>query len=414
MSRQIFRVGNGVPSIMNHNLAICFTNFGPYHLARLEALGKLLSNLGGRLIAYEMAGVEEKYPWQVDCSQSGLSYQHFRLFPGRSLESLSSRECRMAILSRLDQDQPTAIAAVGYVRPESLAMLHWAKSNGSLRILLSETQRIDNPRVWWKEAIKSYRVSQFQAGLVGGETHRDYLAELGLWRDRVHLGYNAVGNEHIDRLANTARSSPSPLNHPYFLSVCRFAPEKNIEALLSAFAKYKSACQKSEPWKLVIAGDGELKESLLAKAESLGIAGDCVWPGFLSLEDLVPWYVHAGAFVLPSMSEPWGLVVNEAAISGAPLILSERCGSTSTFLPDNGFPNGWKFDPENVESLTDLLLRMDSINLKTRKMMGETSRRIANLWGPDRFAHGLIEALKSAEMVASSQLSTVAANDRLS
>ena len=49
-------------------------------------------------------------------------------------------------------------------------------------------------------------------------------------------------------------------------------------------------------------------------------------PGFLQSESLARWYVHAGAFVLPSVSEPWGLVVNEAAASGLPLLVSISCG----------------------------------------------------------------------------------------
>ena len=115
---------------MSHTLAICFTNFGPYHIARLEALGTALAEQGGHLLAYEMAGTEEKDPWSI--TGPGLSdhVRHFRLFPGRSLESLTARECRQAIASRLDQDQPTAIAAVGYVRPESLEMRNRTKHLG--------------------------------------------------------------------------------------------------------------------------------------------------------------------------------------------------------------------------------------------------------------------------------------------
>lgn len=389
---------------MNHNLAICFTNFGPYHLARLQALGQTLTNVGGKLIAYEMAGVESKYPWTTSVKDESLSFTHVRLFDdGRPLESLSARECKMAILSRLDQDQPTAIAAVGYVRPESTAMLKWAKANGSLRILMSETQRIDNKRVWWKEAVKSRIVRQFQAGVVGGESHRDYLHELGLHRKYVHLGYNAVGNDRLEKMADVAKATHPPLNQPYFLTVCRFASEKNLKTLLSAYAAYLGSVQDATPWRLVLAGDGPLRNELKADAERLGITGYCDWPGFLAIDELVPWYTHAGAFVLPSLSEPWGLVVNEAAICGLPLLLSDRCGAASTFLPENGLPNGWKFDPTNELQLTDQLRRMTRLNRGLRTVMGETSRRIAGQWGPDRFADGVVKALETAQNQASAK-----------
>ncbi len=44
--------------------AACFTNFGPYHLARLRALAGRLRERGDCLIAYEMAATERSYPWQ--------------------------------------------------------------------------------------------------------------------------------------------------------------------------------------------------------------------------------------------------------------------------------------------------------------------------------------------------------------
>ena len=48
------------------------------------------------------------------------------------------------------------------------------------RSCMSESQAIDRPRNWWKELIKMRRVRQFDAALVGGPTHRDYLVELGM------------------------------------------------------------------------------------------------------------------------------------------------------------------------------------------------------------------------------------------
>ncbi len=44
-------------------IAVCFTNFGPYHLARLRALAAALAERGDRLVAYEVAGQEQRYPW---------------------------------------------------------------------------------------------------------------------------------------------------------------------------------------------------------------------------------------------------------------------------------------------------------------------------------------------------------------
>ncbi len=74
-------------------------------------------------------------------------------------------------------------------------------------------------------------------------------------------------------------------------------------------------------------------------------------PGFLQVGDLPRWYAHAGAFVLPSLMEPWGLVVNEAAASGLPLLVSNRAGCSATLVPDPEGTTGARFDPMDVEGI---------------------------------------------------------------
>lgn len=380
---------------IRHTLAICFTNFGPYHHARLEALGAALRHAGGDLFAYEMAGSEAKYPWEARTTGTVHLFRHIRLFPDRTVESLSPGECRRAVRSRLDMDQPTAIASVGYVRPESLEMARWAKSTGALRILLSESQRADHARVWWKEAVKARRVARFQAAVVGGESHRSYLADLGMPTDRVHLGYNAVGNAAIEALAESARAAARPLNAPYFLTVCRFAPEKNLHTLIRSYAAYVRRCETA-PWHLALVGDGPLRQELERLAAEEGVAQLCRWPGFLPIRETARWYAHAGTFVLPSRSEPWGLVVNEAALCGAPLLLSDRCGAAGTFVPASGMPSGKTFDPGNAEALTGHLAAMAALSPAARRVLGDSARSIAREWGPDRFASGVMDALETA------------------
>src|SRR5206468_143388 len=99
----------------------------------------------------------------------------------------------------------------------------WARRSGRPAILMSESQAIDHPRVWWKEAIKGRRVRRFSAALVGGPRHRDYLVELGFPSDRIALGYNAVDNAAFARAAEAARQGPEGRRGlpaaPYFLAV---------------------------------------------------------------------------------------------------------------------------------------------------------------------------------------------------
>ena len=147
-------------------LAVCFTNFGPYHLARLRALALRLRASGDCLIAYEVAGNERTYPWQRRCNEEPFDW--ITLFPDRDPRNAHTRGMRRAMVTVLDRDQPDALGIVGYARPESMAAARWARRSGAVSILMSESQAIDRPRTWWKELIKSRRVRLFDAALVGG------------------------------------------------------------------------------------------------------------------------------------------------------------------------------------------------------------------------------------------------------
>ena len=118
-------------------------------------------------------------------------------------------------------------------------------------------------------------------------------------------------------------------------------------------------------------------------------------PGFVQYEELPMYYALAGAFVHASISEPWGLVVNEAMASGLPLIVSRKCGCVPELLEEAR--NGFSFSPEDVDELATLLLRMAAFSDAERELMGRRSSRIVDSWSVERFANGLRDAVTAAE-----------------
>lgn len=379
-------------------LAICFTNFGPYHLARLRALAHELAGRGGELIAYEMAGCERTWPWER--REGREIFRRVTLFPDRELETLSRTECRQALIEALDRDQPDALGLVGYVRPESIAGARWAKRSGRPVILMSESQAIDRPHTWWKELIKKRRVALFDAALVGGASHQDYLVELGMPAERTSLGYNAVDNAFFAEQTRKARISFDVPNvvpaSPYFLSVCRFAPEKNLIRLIESFSRYRRQPTHTRPWDLVLIGDGPQAREIAAAIESSGCPEAIHRPGFLQTDQLPGWYAHASAFVLASVSEPWGLVVNEAASAELPLLVSSRAGCAATLVPDSPLATGARFDPLETDDLAAKLCWMAGLPEDERRAMGRRAAEVVGDWGPQRFARGMLEAVELA------------------
>src|SRR6185369_1906710 len=76
----------------------------------------------------------------------------------------------------------------------------------------------------------------------------------------------------------------------------------------------------------VVAGTGEMLPWMVERAAELGLAGSVLFTGFLAGDDIARAYEMADVFVMPSVSEPFGLVPVEAMLRGTPAIVSRQSG----------------------------------------------------------------------------------------
>jgi glycosyltransferase involved in cell wall biosynthesis len=110
---------------------------------------------------------------------------------------------------------------------------------------------------------------------------------------------------------------------------------------------------------------------------------------------LPAWYAHAGAFILPSTSDQWGLVVNEAMASGLPVLVSSRCGCAPDLVAEGR--NGFTWDPADAAALTGLLERVSRLHPREREELGQRSQEMIAAFSPGSFARGLIAAIRRAQ-----------------
>lgn len=120
-------------------------------------------------------------------------------------------------------------------------------------------------------------------------------------------------------------AGPPPHPRPYLLFLSRVAAKKGLLLLVEAFATLAALHDDLD---LVIAGPDEHghRAEVEAQVAARGIVGRVVFPGMVRGAAKAAWLGHAGAFVLPSSDENFGVVVVEAAQLGAPLIVSDRVG----------------------------------------------------------------------------------------
>jgi glycosyltransferase involved in cell wall biosynthesis len=178
-------------------------------------------------------------------------------------------------------------------------------------------------------------------------------------------------------------------------------PKKNLPTLIRAYAEYRqrSGVAGNEPWELVLLGDGPLRKTLNTQLSTLNLHAHVHLPGFVQYRDLPAYYALANVFVHASITEQWGLVVNEAMATGLPVIVSNRCGCVPDLVAEG--KNGFTFDPRSVEGLAKLMLDMCRLSKRRLEDMRGESRSIVEGFTPAHFATGAeraIDAAKAAPM----------------
>jgi glycosyltransferase involved in cell wall biosynthesis len=106
---------------------------------------------------------------------------------------------------------------------------------------------------------------------------------------------------------------------------------KGLKTLFKAFSLFRKSCGRG---RLVLVGAGPAYAELLAYADELKLSAFIEFAGAMNLDGLASQYARALCLVLPSTSEPWGLVVNEALHYGCPAIVSESCGCRPELIVD--------------------------------------------------------------------------------
>jgi 1,2-diacylglycerol 3-alpha-glucosyltransferase len=364
-----------------------------YHHARMAAFAEAWRHPANIIQITDTDSVRA-----LEARPERLPYALHTLLPGVPCHEALHRALGGLLSRALDRVRPAVVCINGWSSGGALEALRWSLRNGARVIVMSESTAIDELRRWFKERVKRRVLALCSAALVGGAPHVSYLESLGVPRNRIFDGYDVVDNEHFQAAAEAARRDPSAtrarlgLPDRYFLAVSRFERKKNLPRILQAYAEYRRLAGGSA-WDLALLGDGELRPALAQLTSSLGLDGSVRMPGFASYADLPAWYALSQCFIHASTTEQWGLVVNEAMASGAPVLVSNRCGCCSDLVREGR--NGYSFDPFDAGALAGLMRRYQCEDGALGGMAAAGSSLIRE-WGPPRFARNLSLAAEAA------------------
>jgi glycosyltransferase involved in cell wall biosynthesis len=327
--------------------------------------------------------------WQIPKEEIRFSYQilpSWRRRIGR-YNALLNRGVGRA----LTKAAPDVILCGGYNYIASWQALFWARMHKIPFVLWSESNVQDLRRGHaLVEFLKAEFLTKCSGFVVPGKSALEYLRAHKVEEGAVFVAPNAVDNDFFAGAAAAARQEAAKwrgefiLPERYFLFVGRMVREKGVFELLSAYAKLDASMRQQIG--LVFVGDGALRPQLELQAAAIS-PGVITFAGFAQREKLAVYYALAETVILPTYTDTWGLVVNEAMACGLPVIVSHVAGCVADLLRQDW--NGLLVEPRDVSSLTSAMWTIaDQPGL--RASMGANSMQHISQYSSTEWSAGVI------------------------
>lgn len=330
---------------------------------------------------------------EIDLS---LHQYPFKILFERSYEETSVFQRIKAIFREIREYNPDVVVLPGYFDIAYWFALFYSKIKGKKVITGLDSTEYDHKRIWLKEQIKKLFIKNTDGAFCYGNASRDYVKKLGMNEDHIFIRCQATDNNTIETIYREFVAIRGDLKKKYnfnnynFIYVGRLSREKNLKTLINAFYNLKAKEEKAKDWGLIIVGDGHQRDELQDLVNNLKLT-DVYFVGGKSWKEVPEYYALADVFILPSISEPWGLVVNEAMICGLPVIVSKRTGAYFDLVKEK--INGFGFDPYNQRELEDIMLKFvrEDVDIKT---MGDASKEIIKEYTPENAAMQMFRGIK--------------------
>lgn len=365
----------GAPRVL-----ITYDHLSPAQVAALGRADALFSSAGFELQPVEFFGELRGYGWTLDDARRPRSWRCLY----RDKVEMSRTRIFMDLAKLIRSERFDVAVVNGWFEPVSWWMAASKEILGLRLTMVGDSTAVDQRRRPMVEAAKRAFLSRMDSVFTAGTSQIEYLATLGVPADRVTVGCDVVENSRF----HNVRAAALPSGPLVVGTAARLVPVKNLEAAIEAAARV--AGDPATPrfqWR--IAGRGPLDERLTARA--IGTGAPVEFVGYVGYDSMPAFYAGLSMYWQPSLSEPWGLTINEAMASGLPILASDRCGCARDLV---GIGNGWLHDP-SPQGLEAGLRR--ALGESTRwAAMGQASlARIAD-WDLDRFASGLLGSVTLA------------------
>lgn len=186
---------------------------------------------------------------------------------------------------------------------------------------------------------------------VSNFTKQTIINNYGVDESKIEVIHNGIDCEAINHEKNSKisqrLSALKRAGYQIVLFTGRLTFQKGVDYLLQAA---KKSLQYNSKSLFIIAGSGDMEKQLIRQASRLKISDKVIFTGFIRGQELQSLYQIADLFIMPSVSEPFGLVALESAVHHTPIIVSKQSGVSEVLS------NSLKVDFWDVDEMADKIV----------------------------------------------------------
>lgn len=294
------------------------------------------------------------------------------------------------IIDRNEHSEDALTKLIHEFKPNILICSGWL-DKGYLKIAKSFKKKIpvvvslDNH---WTGSIKQrvasflspfYLKNRFTHAWVPGKPQEVYAKKLG-FGSNILLNFYCADTPLFNQIFEQTFFQKKEKFPHRFLYVARYVEHKGIFELWKAFSEFSA--ETNSDWELWCLGTGDQWENRMIHPKIMHI-------GFVQPNEMQKYIQQTGVYILPSKFEPWGVSLQEFSISGFPILVSDRVGSATKFLVDNGI----QFKSGNVAEIKNAMKLMVAKSDEELHEIGKKSHTLGMTLTPADWTKNLLSLL---------------------
>lgn len=271
--------------------------------------------------------------------------------PHKAIESIPDWKKRIHIIPGISHQYSKKLLNI--LIENKVEWIHWSERSG---IVLAEKLgfssrlfKIFSPLYTIKNFSYARKINQYALGAFsqGILAKKDFIS-WGVYGDKIEDLFYTIEdmNKNIYSIEDKVFDN---IDKKIFLYVGSLSKRKGISILIQAYSKLKN----KDEWSLVFIGSSPDERKYFEQVGRLNLLDSIFFLGSKPIEDIGYYMEKSDVFVLPTLFDGWGAVLNEAAMMSKPIISTDQCGAAFHILKTG--ENGIRVKSGNIKDLSTAL-----------------------------------------------------------